>query len=90
MYSRVLSASLYGLAGEETWVEVDTDKGLPAVSVVGLANQSIKEAKDRIHSAVSNCGFEFPLGRITVNLIISPATLFTPRILSMLSTAWFD
>lgn len=68
MYSRVLSASLYGLAGEETWVEVDTDKGLPAVSVVGLANQAIKEAKERIHSAVSNCGFEFPASRITINL----------------------
>lgn len=68
MYSRVLSASLYGLTGEETWVEVDVESGLPVFNIVGLANQSIKEAKERIHAAVMNCGFDFESHRITVNL----------------------
>ena len=68
MYSRVLSASLYGLSGEETWVEVDVESGLPVFNIVGLANQSIKEAKERIHAAVMNCGFDFESHRITVNL----------------------
>lgn len=68
MYSRVLSASLYGLTGEETWVEVDVESGMPVFNIVGLANQSIKEAKERIHAAVMNCGFDFESHRITVNL----------------------
>jgi len=68
MYSRVLSASLFGLTGDETWVEVDTEKGLPCVTVVGLANQAIKEAKERIHSAMTNCSYDFPNSRITINL----------------------
>ncbi|HPX70577.1 MAG TPA: YifB family Mg chelatase-like AAA ATPase [Bacillota bacterium] len=68
MYSRLLSAGLYGLNGEETWVEVDVESGLPVFNIVGLANQSIKEAKDRIHAAVMNSGFDFAARRITVNL----------------------
>ncbi len=71
MYAKVLSASLYGLEAAKTWTEVDTENGLPAFSLVGLANQSVKEAKERIHSAVLNCGYSFPAKRITVNL--SPA-----------------
>ncbi len=68
MYARFLTASLYGLTGEETWAEVDSENGLPFISIVGLANQSVKEAKDRIHSAIVNCGFDFPARKITVNL----------------------
>ncbi|MBQ4506532.1 MAG: YifB family Mg chelatase-like AAA ATPase [Firmicutes bacterium] len=71
MYSRILSASLYGLSGEKTWAEVDAGRGMPVFSVVGLANRSVREAKDRIHSALINCGFSFKPGRVTVNL--SPA-----------------
>ncbi|MBQ2041797.1 MAG: hypothetical protein II485_01260 [Firmicutes bacterium] len=68
MYSRVLTGSLYGLSGEKTWAEVDSDNGLPAFNIVGLANQSIREAKERIRSAMENSGFKFPARRITVNL----------------------
>lgn len=68
MYARFLTASLYGLTGEKTWVEVDCENGMPTISMVGLANQSVKEAKERIRSAISNCGFDFPARKITVNL----------------------
>ena len=68
MYTRFLTASIYGLNGEKTWVEVDSDNGLPGVSIVGLANQSIKEAKDRVHSAIINSGYSFPVRKITINL----------------------
>ena len=68
MYSRVLTASLYGLSGEPTWAEVDAENGLPNFTVVGLANQSIREARERIRSAMENSGFDFPQKRITVNL----------------------
>lgn len=68
MYASVVTASLYGLLSEEVRVEVDVENGFPSFSVVGLANQSIREAKDRIHAAVLNCGYKFPAKRITINL----------------------
>ncbi len=71
MYASVSTASLYGLESREVHVEVDVSSGLPSFTVVGLANQSIREAKERIHSAIDHCGYQFPNKRITVNL--SPA-----------------
>ncbi len=71
MYARVSTASLYGLESRGVYVEVDVGSGLPSFSVVGLANQSIREAKERIHAAIDHCGYQFPQKRITVNL--SPA-----------------
>lgn len=68
MYSRLETASLYGLEAEQTTVEVDSENGLPNFVIVGLANQAVKEAKERIHSAILNCGCRFPVSRITVNL----------------------
>lgn len=72
MYARVITASLFGLMSREVRVEVAVENGLPSFCVVGLANQSIKEAKERIHSAVLNCGYKFPAKRVTINL--SPAS----------------
>ena len=68
MYSRLLSASIYGLGAQVTWIEVDIETGLPAFNIVGLVNQSVKESKDRIHAAIENCGYSFPQNRLTVNL----------------------
>ncbi|MCQ2553625.1 MAG: magnesium chelatase, partial [Clostridia bacterium] len=68
MYARVLTASLFGLSCEKTWAEVDCETGLPGFSVVGLANQPIKESKERIKSAINNSGFDYPTSKITVNL----------------------
>ena len=68
MYARVLTAGLYGLSGEPTWVETDVENGLPGFFMVGLADQAIREAKERIRSAVLNGGHKFPDKRITVNL----------------------
>jgi len=71
MLARLASASLRGLDAEPVQVEVDLSRGLPAWSMVGLAEAAVREARDRVRSAVLNAGFEFPLRRITVNL--SPA-----------------
>lgn len=49
-------------------VECDTTRGLPSFQVVGLANKSIDEAKERVKSAITNSLLEFPTKRITVNL----------------------
>lgn len=73
MLSRLNSASLRGLDAESVDVEVDLSRGLPCWNLVGLPEGSVREARDRVRSAVVNSGFEFPLRRITVNL--APADL---------------
>lgn len=57
-----------GLDGYLVEVEVDVSNGLPSFDIVGLASQSVRESRERVRAAVKNSGYEFPLGRITVNL----------------------
>jgi magnesium chelatase family protein len=64
---------LDGVAARSVRVEVDVHKGLPAFSIVGLPDAAVREARERVRAAIVNCGFEFPLRRITVNL--APASL---------------
>ncbi len=71
MLTKILTASLYGVKAEMVTVETDLQSGLPAMNMVGLADTTIKEAKERIRAAIVNAGCEFPRRRITVNL--SPA-----------------
>ena len=54
-------------------VEVDITKGIPSFNIVGLVDTAVREAKERVRSAIINSGFDFPLGRITINL--SPANI---------------
>lgn len=49
-------------------VEVDISAGMPSFSLVGLPDQEVKEAKDRVLAAIRNSGFDVPLKKITVNL----------------------
>ena len=62
-----------GLRAPRVEVEVHLGGGLPTFSIVGLPATAVKESKDRVRAALANSGFEFPAGRITVNL--SPADL---------------
>lgn len=71
MITKTSSAVLLGLDGVPVVVETDLSNGLPACSVVGLPDTTVKESKDRIRAAIKNAGFEFPMKRITINL--SPA-----------------
>ena len=48
--------------------EVDINRGLPSFSVVGLPDAAVRESRERVRAAIVNCGFEFPLRRITVSL----------------------
>jgi Mg chelatase-related protein len=59
---------LYGMDAFPVEVEADISVGLPGFEVVGLPDASVKEARDRVRSALKNCGFEFPVHKITVNL----------------------
>jgi len=70
---KVRSMGLKGVSGYEVSVECDLSSGLPAFDVVGLGDTAVKEARDRVRSALKNCGFSFPVSRITVNL--APADL---------------
>lgn len=67
------SRALAGMDAQEVSVEVHLANGLPAFTIVGLADTEVKEAKDRVRAAIQNGGFEFPAKRITVNL--APADL---------------
>jgi len=73
MYAWVSGMTVLGLTAQLVKVEVDIANGLPAFEIVGLPAVSVKEAKDRVRSALRNSGFKFPLQRITVNL--APADL---------------
>jgi magnesium chelatase family protein len=67
------SRALDGLDAPPVTVEVHLANGLPAFNLVGLPDTEVKEARDRVRSAIVNSGFEFPARRITVNL--APADL---------------
>ena len=68
MLCEVRSLGLSGIAGYEVRAECDLSNGLPAFEVVGLPDAAVQEARDRVRAAIKNCGFSFPVSRITVNL----------------------
>ena len=57
----------------EVAVEVHLANGLPSFSIVGLPDLEVRESRERVRAALQNCGFDFPVRRITVNL--APADL---------------
>lgn len=69
----VYSRASVGIDAPLITVEVHLANGLPCFNLVGLPEASVREAKDRVRSALINSGFEFPPRRITVNL--APADL---------------
>ena len=69
----VYSRASAGIDAPPVTVEVHISNGLPALSIVGLAEAAVKESKDRVRSALINSDFEFPTRRITINL--APADL---------------
>lgn len=73
MAIHVTTATFYGIEGFIVSVEIDISNGLPSFNIVGLADISVKESKERVRAAIINSGFEFPINRITINL--APADL---------------
>jgi magnesium chelatase family protein len=72
--ARVPTFALDGIAAVRVDVEADVrNRGLPAFTIVGLGDKAVREARDRVRAAATNSGFEFPQGRVTVNL--APAYL---------------
>ena len=68
MVSKIRSLGLQGIGGYEVSVECFLSNGLPNFDVVGLPDAAVKEARDRVRSAIKNCGMKFPVSRVTVNL----------------------
>lgn len=68
MVVRCSSMGLAGLESYEVMIEADVAPGLPAFDIVGLPDTAVRESRDRVRAAMRNCGFEYPVGRITVNL----------------------
>ncbi|HEU4599228.1 MAG TPA: YifB family Mg chelatase-like AAA ATPase [Solirubrobacterales bacterium] len=73
MLATARTFTLDGISARPVQVEVDVHRGLPNFTIVGLPDAAVREARERVRAALVNCGFEFPLRRIVVNL--APASL---------------
>lgn len=73
MISKIYSAIPLGFGGKIVEVEGDMNRGLPSFNIVGMANKTINEAKERVRSAITNSEFSFPDRKVTINL--APADL---------------
>jgi magnesium chelatase family protein len=73
MLFKILSAAVFGIDAYVVDVEVDLtpragDNLMPVFTMVGLPDAAVRESRERIRAAINNCGFSFPLHRVTVNL----------------------
>lgn len=62
--SLIRSCGLYGIEGILVDIEVSILPGLPSFDIVGLGDSAVRESKDRVHAAICNTGFTFPVGRL--------------------------
>ncbi len=73
MLAKVNSCAVVGLQGALVSVEVDIGQGLPNMTVVGLPDTAVQEARERVRAAIKNSGAVFPNKRVTINM--APADL---------------
>lgn len=73
MFGKVNSAAIVGIEGVLVQVEADISNGLPSFDMVGYLGAEVREARERVRTALRNSGFVIPPSRITINL--SPANL---------------
>lgn len=66
--SRTLTRALFGLDAPQVIVETHLLGGLPGTTLVGMPAAAVREARDRVRSALTNCGYDYPDGRVVVNL----------------------
>ena len=65
---KIVSFSPFGYEGSLVTIEVDLRRGIPAVDIVGLADNAVKESRERMKSAIINSGFDFPKERVLISL----------------------
>ena len=68
MYSKIYSGVALGIDGMLITVESDVSMGLPGLSLVGYLSSSVKEAAERVRTALRNSGYSIPSRKVTVNL----------------------
>ncbi|MGA3050581.1 MAG: YifB family Mg chelatase-like AAA ATPase [Chitinispirillaceae bacterium] len=68
MLSKIRSMALMGIEAIEIDIEADITDMLPSFAMVGLPDGTVRESKERVMSAIKNCGFEFPCRKVTINL----------------------
>ncbi len=73
MLAKVHSCAIIGLEGNVVEVEVDSGRGMPYLTLVGLPDAAVKESTERVRAAIRNSGLSFPNNRVTINL--APADL---------------
>lgn len=73
MYSIVTTAILHGIDSLPVFVEADVSDGLPVFEMVGFLASEVREARERVRTALRNCGHQLPAKRITINL--SPSNI---------------
>ncbi len=73
MVNKIKTGTVIGLNAYEVWVETDVVNSLPSISIVGLPDASVNEARDRVKSAIKNSGYTFPSKKVVINL--APADL---------------
>src|ERR1700704_3759115 len=93
MLATVFSRAQFGMQAPPVTIDVHVTSGLPTLQIVGLPEAAVKESKDRVRSAIQTSGFQWPPGRVTVNL--SPADLpkdggrfDLPIALALLAATW--
>jgi len=73
MLARATAATPWGIDARPIQVEVDVHPGLPQMQIVGLPDTAVRESRERVRSAIKNCGFRLPARAVTINL--APADL---------------
>lgn len=68
MLARLTAGAVVGVDAVPVVVEVDVSPGLPGLTIVGLPDATVRESRDRVRTAIRNCGFPYPGDRITVSL----------------------
>ena len=73
MFAKVKSEGIFGIDSYNVEVEADISSGMPRFDLVGLPDAAVKESRERVRASIKNCGYTFPVSRITVN--IAPADI---------------
>lgn len=68
MLAKLRSMSVLGIDAFEIGIESDLTEMLPSFTIVGLPDGAVRESKERVMSAIKNCGFEFPIRKVTINM----------------------
>ncbi|HEX7510246.1 MAG TPA: YifB family Mg chelatase-like AAA ATPase [Chitinivibrionales bacterium] len=68
MLAKIRSMAVIGIEAFEIGIEADISEMLPSFTIVGLPDGAVRESRERVMSAIKNCGFEFPARKVTINM----------------------